>query len=223
MVVSHRFVRRRRRGAELAAGTLVIVLVILVRCAHPGDQPIRGASTDCAAGTSLLADCGFELPLVAVGGYTTFVSGTELSSWTVVGANGNVAPLSNSYSSLGISWSAHEGVQTLDLTGLSNSATGVSQSIATRSGQRYTLSFWVGNVVDPTGEYGTTSTVDVFVDDHRQLTATNSDGAGLGVLVWKQFTVAFTASTTPTNLAFVNADPVTDNSNIIDDIVLAEG
>lgn len=71
-------------------------------------------------GQSLLVDCSFELPVVSVGGYQLFAVGTDFSGWTVTGAPGNVAPLSEAFASAGFVWSAHDGKQTLDLTGLSN-------------------------------------------------------------------------------------------------------
>ena len=210
--------RRSREGVGLAALVLVVT-VVLVRCERSGTRSPDAASNECD-GVSLLEDCGFELPVVAAGSYTLFAVGADISGWKVIGAPGNVAPLSTSYTSGGLTWPAHQGAQTLDLTGLTNSATGISQSVTTKLGHRYKLTFWVGNVVDPGGAFGTASTVEVLIDGHRVLTATNADGAGTRELVWKKFSVDFAAATASTAIQFLNADAATDNSNIIDDVVL---
>ena len=109
----------------------------------------------------------FETPVVPVGGFTNLASGsTGITGWTVVGAAGGVSIVSGSFSQNGISFPAENGVQWLDLTGDgTNSNEGVQQTFATTSGTEYTLSFWVGNVYNPGGIFGTTSTVDVRLGD----------------------------------------------------------
>ena len=68
--------------------------------------------------------------------------------------------------------------QWLDLTGgTSNQQVGVAQSVKTRPGASYRLSFAVGNVVDPAGVFGTSSTVNVLVNGYKVLAATNKRGA----------------------------------------------
>jgi hypothetical protein len=183
------------------------------------DEVTTPAASGCD-GTSMLVDCSFESPVVAVGGYQLFAVGAEFAGWTVIGAPGNVAPLSEAFTSAGFVWSAHDGHQTLDLTGLSNTATGVSQAVATAAGVKYNVSFWIGNVVDPGGSYGKQTSVNVLVDRVQIDAATNSDGAGLKSPAYKEFTVSFTATSSSTTIAFVNADPATDNSSIIDDITM---
>jgi len=170
---------------------------------------------------SLLSDGGFECPIVSKGGFTSYSKGQQFFGWTVVGAAGSVSPLSGAYTNGGYSWPAHGGSQTLDLTGNgSNSAVGVAQTVATTPQVTYHLSFWVGNLVAPGTEWGTSSTVDVTVDGTQMLAATNADGAGSTAITWKQFTLDFTATMSATTIAFINGDPSTDNSNIIDDVTL---
>lgn len=173
---------------------------------------------------NLVLDPGFETPVVPVGSFTLFNTGTTLGSWTVVGAAGNVGPVSGTFQQNGFSFVAQEGVQWLDLTGLnSNSATGVQQTIATTPGTTYDLSFWVGNVVNPGGIFGTSSTVKVLVNGAQIYSATNSAGAGSSSQTWQQFTTSFVASGSSINLAFLNGDPGTDNDNGLDGINLVVG
>jgi hypothetical protein len=82
------------------------------------------------------------------------------------------------------------------------------------------LSFWVGNVVNPDGIFGTTSTVDVLVNGTQLLAAENTQGTGTTTLSWQEFTVRFTATSSATSVEFLNADPSTDTSNFIDNVVL---
>jgi hypothetical protein len=118
---------------------------------------------------------------------------------------------------------AEDGTQWLDLTGLNtNSAEGVQQVVTTTPGTQYTLSFWVGNIFDPGGIFGTTSTVKVLVGGIGGTlidTATNSSTT-TGTQTWEQFTTTFTATSSSTTLDFINADPGSDNSNGLDNVVL---
>jgi hypothetical protein len=107
------------------------------------------------------------------------------------------------------------------LTGTSNTATGVQQTVVTHQGTTYRLSFFVGNVVNPGGIFGTTSTVSVLVNGQKVLSATNSGGAGTTRLNWKQFSVSFLAASNFTKIAFINGDPATDNSNGLDNVSLS--
>ncbi len=82
------------------------------------------------------------------------------------------------------------------------------------------MRFSVGNVLDPGGLFGLASAVELFVNGRRVLVATNSSsGAGQ---VWKTFTVPLHPRSNTTTVAFVNADPDTDNSNGLDAVELTE-
>src|SRR5712691_6300117 len=106
----------------------------------------------------------------------------------------------------GIAFPAKKGKQWLDLTGFnSNSATEVAQTVATTPGVAYTLSLYVGNVVDPNGVVGTTSTVNVLVDGGQVFTAANSMGQGQSKQVWQKFTTTIMATSTQTTIAFINS------------------
>jgi hypothetical protein len=163
---------------------------------------------------------GFEKPDVG-SGFVLFSTGDKFKGWEVVGASGNVAPVSGSFTQNGFTFDAKRGKQWLDLTGVSNTATGVAQTFDTTASQQYTLEFYVGNVVNQGGIFGTTSTVNVFVNGNLILTATNSKGAGSTFQAWKKFSTNFTASSTRTTVAFINADPSDDTNNGLDAVSVA--
>jgi hypothetical protein len=167
---------------------------------------------------NLVKDGGFEAPNVGTS-YQLFSTAQSFTSWRVVGAPGTVAPISGKFTQGPFTFNAQSGNQWIDLTGTSNTATGISQSVATKKGKRYKLSFAVGNVSDPGGIFGTKSTVNVSVNGHRLISAVNSASANPGQ-AWKTFTVAFRATSTRTLLAFINADPKDDNSDGLDSVTL---
>jgi len=100
---------------------------------------------------NLITNGSFETPVVPVGGFTNYLSGSTLiTGWTVVGPEASI--VNGSYVSLGELFPAKDGVQWLDLTGdLSKAVEGVQQTVTTTPGTSYTLSFWVGNVFQPGG------------------------------------------------------------------------
>jgi hypothetical protein len=175
-----------------------------------------GMLANSAYGANLIKNGSFEKPVVTAGSYELFSTGGTFTGWTVVGATGNVAVASGTAVESGFSFPAAGGAQWLDLTGASNTATGVQQTVATTPGAAYTLTFYVGNCDDPGGPWGTTSTVNVLVDGTQIYTATNSKGAGQTKIVWRKFTTTITASSAHTTIAFINGDPPSDNSNGLD-------
>jgi Protein of unknown function (DUF642) len=203
----------RRHPAGAAQRTAATKLSILALAGSLA----AGVFLATAARANLLVDGSFESPVVQPGGFTVFPTNTSFGpGWTVVGASGNVAIVSGTLTQSGYSFPAQDGVQWMDLTGTSNSATGVQQTIVTTPGAFYSLSFWVGNVSDPTGIFGTTSTVNVLVNGAPLLTATNTGGAK--TLAWQQFHATFIATSSSTNIAFMNGDPSNDTSNGIDNV-----
>ena len=186
-----------------------------------------GGSAYAAQGSAvanLIQDPGFETPVLPTGALAqNYSTGQSIGPWNVVGVSGNVTVLSTSFTQFGFTFDAEEGVQWLDLTGLSsNAATGVAQTVPTVIGTTYELGFSVGNIVDPGGAFGTTSTVDVSVNGTKILGATNTEGTGQTKQVWKQFTVQFKATKSTSTLQFINGDPITDNSNGLDAITLTK-
>jgi len=186
--------------------------------------PIVAAASLLAASTggsaALISNGSFETPIVPVGGFTNFLGGSvALTGWTVFGPE--VSIVSGSFSENGVSFPAEDGSQWLDLTGdASNSSEGVSQPVTTTVGDRYQLSYFVGNTTGG-GTFGTTSTVDVLLNGALAFSDTNSNVSPT-TLNWEQFTHSFVATGTSTTLAFRNADPPNDNSNGLDNIVLVD-
>jgi hypothetical protein len=170
-----------------------------------------------------LVNGSFETPVVPVGSFSDFANGSiGITGWTVVGGS-DVAIVSGSLNAECCTFPAQNGAQWLDLTGLATGATaGVEQTSATVVGTSYTLTFFVGNVFDPAGVFGTTSTVKVLlggVSGTSLGTFTNSSTTP-GTQVWQQFSTVFTATAANTTLDFVSQDPAGDNSNGLDNVVL---
>lgn len=165
---------------------------------------------------NLVDNGSFEQPTVGKGQYVTFNTGQSFPGWQVVGAPGSVSPISGDYAQNGIRFNAEQGQQWLDLTGPgSNSATGVQQSVRTQPGATYELVFYVGNVSG--GAFGTSSSIEVLVDG-KSLGIARNDMVIKGQQAWKRATMTFTATAAATNIAFINRDPPTDNSNGLDNV-----
>jgi hypothetical protein len=170
----------------------------------------------------IIANGSFEAPVVTPGGFQDFSSGSSgITGWTVVGVG--VSIVSGTFSQGCCTFPAQDGVQWLDLTGDgANSAEGVEQTVATSIGTEYTLTFWVGNIYDPSGIFGTTSSVKVFLGGISGTlldTVTNSSTTS-GTQIWQQFTEHFTATGSSTTIDFINNDPSGDNSNGLDNVAL---
>ena len=196
--MSHRFVTLARAAALTA-------LAAIAMSAHA---------------TNLIKDGGFETPIAPAGGFTKFITGEVFGPWTVVGVPGDVAIVSTTFVQNGIAFKAKAGKQWLDMTGfLSDRATGVAQTVKTVPGQSYVLTFSVGNVVDPTNVFGIESSVDVQIDGVPLTRATYSGGVN-NELRWQRFSTSFVATAKRTTIAFINADPLNDNSNGLDAVTL---
>jgi hypothetical protein len=81
--------------------------------------------------------------------------------------------------------------------------------------------FWVGNVNDPGGIFGVSSTVKVFVNGVLKLTAVNSLHPTNHKQAWKEFTLTIQAASSHTRISFINGDPGTDDSNGLDAVHLS--
>lgn len=174
------------------------------------------------ASTNLLNNGSFETPSVPAGRLSNFTTGSSaITNWTVLGPE--AAVVDSKFTSFLIQFPARDGSQWLDLTGfLSSNAGGVEQTVVTVPGKAYQLSFAVGNVFDPRGLYGTTSSVDVTVNGMSLGTFTNSCRTCTKILIWQTFNISFLASSLTSIIRFMNADPPTDNSNGLDNVVLTE-
>jgi hypothetical protein len=180
------------------------------------------ANKGSCTGQNLIQDGDFETPVVPMGGYTGFDSGSALGPWTVIGPYGDgVALLSSSLSEDGYTYNAQSGVQSLDLTVPPNGPAGVQQTVYLEANHAYNLCFWVGNIHDPKTIFGRRSTVIVMVNGQQILEAKNARGtAGSGVVVWKQFKTTFSVPGGATTISFNNGDPVNDNYNGLDSVEL---
>jgi hypothetical protein len=176
------------------------------------------AATPASAATNLIVNGTFSSPVVGPGSDQFAGTGTTFLGWRVVGATGNVAIMSGTFAQNGYTFDADGTSQWLDLTGISNSATGVEQTISTINGLRYTLRFATGNAVNPGGLFGVSSSIAVSINGHVILTATNARGRGSTRQAWKNFTTTFVATSNDTHLEFLNLDPNTDTENGLDNV-----
>ena len=167
-----------------------------------------------AATGNLIKNGSFEKPVVGAGSFSVFGTGQMFGHWTVIGASGNVGIVSGTFTQNGFSFPAEKGNQWLDLTGLSQTATGVQETVNTTTGASYVLTFWVGNVSNPGGIFGTTSTVNVLIDGSTVASDTNSRQGT--TQVWHKFTVRFRAASGTTQVGFLNGDPSNDTNNGLD-------
>lgn len=215
------------KSAPFVCAVLVATTTLCACSAHTGAQPANPLSSNLTipsltndaigfTGSNLVADSSFERPIVPPGTFQEFTTGQSFSSWRVVGVFGSVDLIGDGFNQNGFTFPALCGKQFLDLTGRSQNATGVAQTIHTASGTNYSLTFSVGNVVNPGGPFGTSSTVNVFVAGVKVLTATNARGSGKTHIVWKTFSKSFMAHGTSTTIKFVNGDPPDDTANGID-------
>lgn len=176
--------------------------------------PFALASTAVSA-QNLITDGGFESPIAPIGGGVNFILGQQFSKWTVVGQSGNVGVVNEEYVFGSFTHPARAGKQFLDITGGSNTKTGVQQRVQTVPGTQYTLTFSVGSIFNAGGS----STVDVLFNGVSRMTVTNFVDGG-NVLTWKTFSLVFIADSDSTAIAFLNGDPPGDGINGLDAISL---
>jgi hypothetical protein len=163
---------------------------------------LAGRPTDAA----IIVNGGFESPTVTSSEeFQAFSGGETIGGWTVVGVDVLLVTTDRSELANGIStFNAHEGVQSLDLTGIGNTglSNGVQQDVATVSGTDYLLTFFVGRA---SGNflYSTPSTVGLSIDGGPKTFFTNSNETP-GAYNWQEFSFVFTAASSSTQIAFYN-------------------
>ncbi|HTB08998.1 MAG TPA: FGLLP motif-containing membrane protein [Acidimicrobiales bacterium] len=194
--------------------TYPLLLVAVVTMFVGYADPASASNNEIVNGT-------FGAPVVGTGSDEFISTGSSFSGWRVVGAPGNVGVTSGTFAQNGFTFDSDHSPQFLDLTGTSNSRTGVAQSVPSVRGTRYTLSFAVGNVYDPTGIFGTTSSIEVLINGAREYTATNSKGRGSSRQQWQTFSLSIVATTAVTDIEFLNLDPPSDTSNCLDDVTFS--
>lgn len=205
------------RSAWGRAAVLALIAMLGAACAELQQVANQLAVLQPPGAVDLVANGGFEQPVVAVGRYQLFATGQAFAGWQVVGARGNVAPISGQYGNSGVRFNAHSGAQWLDLTGLSDTATGVQQTVRTQPGARYELRFFVGNVA--ARGFGTTSSVEALIDGKSAGVFRNAEHVP-GAQHWLPVRVPFTAATTATTIVLLNRDAGSDQSCGLDDVSL---
>jgi hypothetical protein len=181
---------------------------------------LLATSAYSAQGANLVKNGSFETPQVPSGSYQLFNTGNSFSRWTVVGATGNVAIVNQDFTYCAHTFPAKRGVQFIDLTGTTNTATGVQQAIRTTPGSTYSLSFFIGNVYDTASNCGTTSTVSVLIDGVPVASFTNKAGKGSSQIAWRKFSTDFVAQNSSTTIALINGDPSGDTANGLDAVAV---
>jgi len=212
-------------GSTFAGQTLT---QIIVTDTYNGSSPILlgitvGSGTAAPDPANLLMNGGFEDPVISGDVLNVSTGSTAIPGWTVIGtAPLTVGIVSGAYVAQGISVPAEEGFQWLDLTGsgVSTGTRGITQTAPTIAGLSYLLTFWVGNVYDPGGVLGVTSTVGVKINGTSAGSFTNS--AQVTTMNWQKFSITFTAMGNSTEIEFDNLDPPTDSSNGLDNVTLQE-
>lgn len=117
---------------------------------------------------NIIVNGSFERPVIPASGEQTFTTGSSFAGWQVVGASGSVNIQSIAFQTDGFVFPAECGAQWIDLTGDSNTVTGIQQTVPTIAGNSYKLSFYVGNVYGPQYNLGVSSTVNVVVKIARR-------------------------------------------------------
>jgi PEP-CTERM motif-containing protein len=185
------------------------------------------------ASADVIFSDGFEAPAVThipaasgdSGGYDNYASGSSLGPWTVVGPAGRtdaVSVVTADFTQNGIAFPAQAGKQWADLAGQeSNGNEGVEIKLSGFLNKAYTVSFWVGNVVDPRLVFGTSTTVNLLIDGQLALSAINTDGAGNSTQVWKQFTYQGFSTSDTLLFTFLSGDPPSDFNSGFDSVVIS--
>lgn len=185
-----------------------------------------------AAQAGVVFSDGFESPVVnhtgpsgSSGGYDNYGSGASIGPWTVVGPAGRtdaVSVVTTNFTQNGFSFPAQAGNQWADLAGQdSNGNEGVQTTVNGLLGLAYTVSFWVGNTVDPSGTFGSSTTVNLYVDGTLVKAAVNTEGAGQTTQVWRQYTYQGVGVSNATTFKFLSGDPSTDFSSPFDSVVIS--
>jgi len=171
-------------------------------------------SASAFATPNLVANASFEdyaLPAGTTTDVSAATAGIYLPSWSIVGPE-NVQLVTSTYASPPYNLSASDGVQWVDLTGMSEGlGKGVSNSITTIAGQQYSLSFDVGTLTDRNA-----ATVAVSINGGAAQNFTNLNVNTDYSMNWAQESMTFTAASDSTSLSFTGAaNPYQTNTTLI--------
>ena len=219
--VSPSYGTRRIRGhspLRLTAG--VVASIVLTTLALSNESIAFGAAG--VTSINLIANGSFEHPVVkgvpGGGDYQLFQLGQTVSGWSVVGAAGSVGIIARNFYVGANKFPAQAGGQFLDLTGDSNTTTGVSENVKTVPNHRYVLSFYVAAC--PYGGCLSTDAVKVLLNGKQVMIARTRTTKGQTTLSWKRFSKAFISASATTTVEFLNGDPPTELLNGLDNISL---
>lgn len=184
-----------------------------------------------SANSATVFSDGFESPVVigngnTGNGYDNYGTGATIGPWTVVGPPGAldaVSVVKGTFTQFGFSFPAQSGQQWADLAGQnSNSTEGVKVTVSGLLGQNYTVSFWIGNLVNPGGPFGTSTTVNLLVNGVQTFAAVNTDGVGQQSLAWHEYTYqsALPSATDSLTFTFLSGDPGSDFNTAFDNVVI---
>jgi hypothetical protein len=156
-----------------------------------------------------------------------FNSGTTFDNWTATGPSGFNIAIVNSclhmvyHSTDPITYTAADGIQSLDLTGGEDSgvAKGVMQTVSLPAGI-YQISFAVGNFSGPCCGSPYASSIKLLLNGIELGDFVNSENTP-GVVNWKTFTTTFSVSGGPTTVELLgNTTPGSDNYTGLDNVQL---
>ena len=167
--------------------------------------PFALGSAAAQAAPNLLSNGSFETPNIAGNNYTFYGAGsTAVTGWTVVGADTQLTRTEFVPAAHGNQW--------IDLTGQYGYNKGLrSDAVATAVGQRYTLSFDLGDYYLPGFQ---TSTLAVSINGAPQTLFTNIYQGG--VMDWERMSFDWVADSASAQITFLGVQ----NGSLSNDAVI---
>lgn len=157
--------------------------------------PLAGVAAE-----NLVVNGSFEEPELPKTSPKLYRLGDDaIKGWEVFGEKrADVAVLNGPFSQGGLTFTHHDGEQSLDLTGLANRRGGVRQTLETVAGERYLLEFAFANVQSP-GVWGNKSKVLVELNGKELMAVEKKDGPP-DKLGWEEYRKEFVAEEAKTVL-----------------------
>lgn len=182
---------------------------------------IAAAGTPALAGR--VADGSFESPKVKDGGVKGFAPGAALGDWTVTGTGGTVILTSTDYTHKGFSFGAKDALQWLNLAG--GVGMGVQQTVSVKASTNYQVTLYVGSVYQAKGQYGKSSSVNLYLNGGLFGTCTfNAVNNGSMAQQWSSqpCTTTVQVGGNKLTIALQNADPAGDSDCGVDLVDIKE-
>jgi hypothetical protein len=209
------------RGVRNYYLSFALAVIIAPVVAAPAAHARVTSSCDSASGTqNLVADCGFEDPVVGSGSFKAFDSGTALGAWTVNSNGDGVDVVDKTGGGYG-SYPVHSGNQSVDLN--KSLPTGVHQALQTLPGQNYQLTFSLSGYPGSPGCPGTdpkTLTVTAGSTTNSYSFTPNPAISPQGNQPFEAEATSFTATSASTTLTFTPSNtgctgPVIDDVSVV--------